>query len=340
MAPIKPSRWGAMEREAYIAALGRYGDAHKEKIVPILRTALATKGSMLAFKKNALKLMARFGSDDGVAYCLDVLRQGNDGDVSNACAYYLGERRTSSAASLLIRGLENPENADAFTRALGLVGSKEAIFGLKATYEKRVGGGGAIKEAVALLNLGDKSYDYASEIAAQIQGKRTLFMNEKQRKAEDLKKKRKGAAERWRQREAETDEQIARNAAIEATYVTNAAAASKIDAALRATAKKSDWPKASAYATSALAQRGDASAVAPLVKMLSSPRQDVRDIAVDAFGALYDQPEAFTNYVGRKGLVAASSAAPALAAYIDSEPKEERRVKALRALGVVRSFSN
>ena len=326
--------WGAAEREEYIAALGRYGEPQKDKILPILRTALATKGSMLSFKKNTLKLMARFGSDDGVAYCLDVLKQGSDKDVTAICGFYLADRKKPDAAAILVRRLS--DERDTFTRALGVLGSKEAVSVLKADYEKQAGSGAALKTTVALLDVGDTSYDYAGDLAAMIEGKRPLSLRDRQRKTDELKANKKGAAERWRQREAESEQGMARDAALEATYAT--AAAAKIDASLKKTAARTDWPKAAAFATSALAQRGDKTAVQALVKLLASPTEEVREIAVNAFGASYDTPEAFLSYVGRKGVVADASAVPALASYIESEPKQERRAKALHALGAVRSF--
>lgn len=328
--------WGGAEREAYIAALGRYGEPQRDKILPILRTALATKGSMLAFKKNTLKLMARFNSDDGVAYCLDVLKQGNDKDATAICGFYLGERKKTDAASTLVRRLSDEK--DTFTRALGVMGGAEASTALKADYEKQAGSAVALKATVALLSLGDKSYDYAGDLTAMIEGRRPLSLRDRTRKTEELKAKKKGAAERWKQREQEAEEGTARDAALEATYATDAASATKINEALRKTAARSDWPKAAAFALSALAQRGDKSSVPGLVKLLSSPKEEVRDIALNAFGASYETPEAFLNYVGRKGVVADASAVPALASFIENEPNEERRAKALRALGAVRSF--
>ncbi len=328
--------WGAQEREDFVASIGRYGEPQKDKILPVLRTALTTPGQMLGFKKNALKLLARFGSDDGVAYCMDVLKQGNDKDVSEVCGYYLADRRTAAAAPILIRRID--DEREAFTRALGNLGSKEAIPGLKEEYEKRVGSQVATRATVALLNLGDKSYDYAGDLALLAQGRRPLSMNERQRKAEDMKSKRKGVGDRWKTREQEGQEDVARDAALELTYLTNAGAAGKVDEALRATAKRTDWPKASAMATSALAQRGDKGAAAALVKLLDSPKEDVRQLAVGAFGGSYDVPEAYHGYVGAKGIVVERAAVPALAKYIDNEPKAERRVNALRALGALRSF--
>lgn len=328
--------WGAAEREAYVAALGRYGEPQKDKILPILRVALATKGSMLSFKKNTLKLMARFNSDDGVAYCLDVLKQGNDKDVTATCGYYLGERKKTDAASTLVRRLSDEK--ETFTRALGIMGGTEAVSVLKADYEKQAGSSSAIKVTVALLNIGDKSNNYAGDFTAMLEGRRPLSLKDRTRKAEELKAKKKGAAERWATREKEAEESVARDAALEATYATDAASAAKINEALKKTAARTDWPKASAFAMSALAQRGDKSAIPGLVKLLDSPKDDVREIALGAFGASYDTPEAFLNYVGRKGVVADPSAVAALATFIENEPKEERREKGLRALGAVRSF--
>ncbi len=327
--------WSAQQREDFVAAVGRYGEPQKARALPILRTALATKGSMLNFKKNALKLMARFGSDDGVAYCTDVLKQGTDKDVSVSCALYLGERKNLAAVPLLVRRLDDDI---AFTRALGLIGSKEAAATLKASYEKQVGSVTALESTVALLDVGDKSYDYAGDLVAMIQGRRPLSLRDREKKASELKSKRKGAAERWKQREEEVHEEVASAAALEATYVTDATASAKVDTALRATAKRTAWSKASSVATSALAQRGDRAAAAALVQLLASPNSDVRDLAVNAFGASYDVPDAFTVYVGRKGVVADPSAPSALIAYIDNEPNADKRAKALRALGAVRSF--
>jgi HEAT repeat protein len=171
-----------------------------------------------------------------------------------------------------------------------------------------------------------------------LEGHRPLSLRDRQRKGEELKAKKKGAAERWKQREQESDEGVAREAALESTYATSAAAATKINDALRKTAARADWPKASAFALSALAQRGDKAAVAALVKLLDSPKEEVREIALNAFGASYDTPEAFLGYVGRRGVVADAAAVPALAKYIENEPKEEGRKRALLALGAVRSF--
>lgn len=328
--------WGGAEREAYVAALGRYGEAQKAKTLPVLKIALATKGSILGFKKNALKLMARFGSDDGVAYCMDVLKQGTDKDVTATCGYYLAERKDLEAASTLVRRLSDEEYA--FTRALGVMGAKEAIPVLKTEYEKQAGSASAARVTIALLNLGDKSYDYAGDLNAMLLGHRPLSIRERQKKAEELKANKKGAAERWKSRENESDEMTARDTALEVTYLTDVAAAAKATASLKTTAKNSEWSRASTMATSALAQRGDKAAALDLVKLLDSPKEDVRELAVKAFGSVYDQPEAFLNYVGHKGVVAEPTAAAALAKYIDNEPKEERRANALRALGAVRSF--
>jgi len=41
--------------------------------------------------------MARFGSDDGVAYCMGVLQQANDKDVGE-CRDYLADRKSVAAA--------------------------------------------------------------------------------------------------------------------------------------------------------------------------------------------------------------------------------------------------
>lgn len=334
--PASLGTMGGQPRSELIASLGRFGDAQKAKIIPVLKNALATKGSMLDFKKNSLKLLARFGSDDGVAYCLDVLKQGNDKDVTKVCAWYLAERKHAAAAPLLVKGYE--DNKTVFGRALGLLGSKDGVEALKADYEKNAGSATALTSTVALLNIGDKSYDYAADLVQLLQGKRPLSLKDRAKKADEIKAAKKNAAEKWQKREDETQEDVARAAAIESTYATDAGAAKKIDEALRATMKKTDWAKASAFAASALAQRGDKTAIAELVKMLSSSKKETREIVINAFGARYDIPEAFLEYVGRKGVVSDATVPPALFKFIESESNEATRVQALIAAGAARSF--
>jgi hypothetical protein len=334
--PANLAGMGGEPRAQLIAALGRFGDSQKAKVLPVLKNALATKGSMLEFKKNSLKLMARFGSDDGVAYCLDVLKQGNDKDVSKTCAWYLAERKSAGAAAILTQRYE--DNKLSYGRALGLLGDKSAVEVLKAEYEKSAGSAFAVTSTVALLNIGDKSYDYAADLVAMIQGKRPLSIKDRAKKAEELAAKKKNADTKWQKREEETQEDVARAAAIESTYAIDAGSAKKIDEALKATAKKSDWVKASAFASSALGQRGDKSAVADLIKLLSSSKKEAREIAVNAFGARYDIPDAFLEYVGRKGVVADASVPAALFTYIENESNEGARIQALIAAGAVRSF--
>jgi hypothetical protein len=334
--PESLSSMGGEPRAQLIAALGRFGEPQKAKILPVLKNALATKGSMLTFKQDALKLMARFGSDDGIAYCLDVLKQGNDKDVSKVCSWYLAERKASGAAAILGQRYEDQKLF--YGRALGLLGDKSAVEVLKAEYEKSAGSSVALTSTVALLNLGDKSHDYAADLVAMIQGKRPLSIKDRAKKAEELAAKKKNADTKWQKREEETQEDVARAAAIESTYATDAASAKKIDEALRATAKKSEWVKASAMASSALGQRGDKGAVADLIKLLGSSKKEAREIAVNAFGARYDVPEAFLEYVGRKGVVADASVPAALFTYIENESNEGARIQALLAAGAVRSF--
>jgi hypothetical protein len=334
--PASLAGMGGEPRSQLIAALGRFGDSQKAKVLPVLKNALATKGSMLDFKKNTLKLMARFGSDDGVAYCLDVLKQGTDKDVSKTCAWYLAERKNAGAAAILTQRYE--DNKLSYGRALGLLGAKSAVDVLKAEYEKSAGSAVALPATVALLNIGDKSYDYAADLTAMIQGKRPLSIKDRAKKAEELAAKKKNADTKWQKREDETQEDVARAAAIESTYAFDAASAKKIDDALRLTAKKTEWVKASAFASSALGQRGDKAAVGDLVKLLGSSKKEAREIAVNAFGARYDVPEAFLEYVGRKGVVADASVPPALFTYIENESNEGARIQALLAAGAVRSF--
>jgi HEAT repeat protein len=196
----------------------------------------------------------------------------------------------------------------------------------------------ALTATVALLNIGDKSYDYAGDLAAMVAGKTPLSIKDRAKRDEELKAKKKGAAARWQQRVDETDETVARAAALESTYLIDMTSAKRVDDALRATAKKATWPEAAAFAWSALGQRGDKSAVAELIKLLGSSKKEAREIAIKSFGSRYDLPEAFLEYVGRKGVVADPSVPAALFTYIGSEPNADARTDALIATGAVRSF--
>lgn len=337
-APEIMANMGGDTRASYISALGRFGAPHKEKILPALRNALTVKGTMLEFKENALKLMALFESDDGVGTCLEALKQGAQGSLKATCSWYLGERKHAAAAEILIRSYN--DDKENYGRALGLLGAKEGIAVLKAAYEKDVSGTGGIIPIVALLNLGDTSYDYAADLALFIEGKRPLSLREREQKAKDLAANTKGAAERWKTREDVAAEGFAKTAAIESTFltVTDAAVVTKIHDALKAVAGKTAWVEASGHATSALAQRGEQAAVAELVAMLASPKKESRKIALGAFGSRYDAPKSFLGWVGRKGVVADATVPPALLKYIENESDDASRIEALQALGAVRSF--
>ena len=326
---------GGDTRAELVASLGRFGEGQKGKTLPVLKTALATKGKILPFKQNALKLMNRFGSDDGVAYCMDVLKNGTDKDNTEVCTWYLGERKAAGAAALFARNYDANRKMNA--RALGLAGGKDGLEVLTAAYEKNAGSVVPAPETVALVNLGDKTHDYQADLLAMLQGRRPLSIKDRAKKAEEIKAGKNGADKKWEKREAEEKEDVAQQAALESTYVIDAAAGKKVDDALRALAKRKEWKKASAMAVSALAQRGDKAAAADLVKLLSSTEKDAREIALNGLGARYDVPGAFLNFVGRKGFVPEATAPGGLLKFIENESNEGLRIKALNALGAVRS---
>lgn len=323
-------------RRDFINALGRYGKADWAKVAPLYKKALETKGSLLEFKQNALRLMARQGSDDGVAYCLNVLKKGDDKSVTKVCTWYLAERGTKDAGDIMLRNIDGSD-ATWFLHAVGILGVKEAVDVIKPKYEKDADAEPIMPVTVTLLNLGDKSHDYAADMVAWIHGRRPLSVEDRAKKAADLKdKKKKSAADTWKKREEQDNERAAKAACIEATYIVNKDAAKKIDDALRATAKRADWPEASTMAWGALAQRGDKAAVAELAKLLNSPKEDVRDIALDQVGARYQDSQSFPQYQGRVGIVTDASLLPALAKYYENEQKADKRELALRAMGAIR----
>lgn len=324
------------QRRDFINAVGRYGKADWAKVAPVYKLALETKGNLLEFKQNALRLLARQGSDEGVGYCMNVLKKGDDKSVTKVCTWYLAERGAKDAGDIMLRNLDSSD-ATWFMHAAGILGVKDAVDVLKPKYEKDNDAEPGMPLASTLLNLGDKSFDYAADMAAWIQGRRPLSIEDRAKKAAELKdKKKKGAAESWKKREEQDNERAAKAACIEATYVVNKDAAKKIDDALRITAKRTDWPEASTMAWGALAQRGDKAAVAELAKLLNSPKEDVRDRALDQVGGRYEESQSFPQYQGRVGVVTDASLVPALLKYIENEQNADKRARALRAIGAIR----
>lgn len=323
-------------RRDFVNAVGRYGKADWAKVLPVYTTALATKGSLLEFKQNALRLLARQGSDEGVAYCTNVLKKGDDKSVTKVCTWYLAERGAKDAGDIMLRNLEGSDSTW-FMHAAGLLGVKDAVDVLKPKFEKDNDAEPGMTTTVTLLNLGDKSYDYAADMVAWIQGRRPLSIEDRAKKTAELKdKKKKNAAENWKKREEQENERAAKAACIEATYIVNKDAAKKIDDALRITAKRADWPEASTMAWGALAQRGDKAAVAELAKLLNSPKEAVRDRALDQVGGRYEESQSFPQYQGRVGVVTDASLVPALLKYIENEQSADKRTRALRAIGAIR----
>jgi hypothetical protein len=324
-------------RRDFVNALGRYGKADWAKVLPVYTLALGTKGNLLEFKQNALRLLARQGSDAGVDYCMNVLKKGDDKAVTKVCTWYLAERQAKDAAPIIVRNLEGSD-ATWFQHAAGILGAKDAIDVLKPSYEKDNDAEPILPVTVTLLNLGDKSHDYTADMVAWIQGRRPLSLEDRAKKAADLKdpKKKKTAAESWKKRESQDNERAAKAACIEATYIVNKDAAKAIDEALRITAKRTDWPEASTLAWGALAQRGDKAAVAELAKLLNSPKEDVRKVALDQVGARYEDSQSFPQYQGRVGIVTDASLLPALASYYENEQQADLRELALKAMGAIR----
>jgi len=335
----KPNAFASLDgtrRRDFINALGRYGKADWGKVAPLYRQALETKGNLLEFKQNALRLMARQGSDDGVAYCMNVLKKGDDKAVTRVCTWYLAERGAKDAGDTILRNIEGSDELW-FQRAAGLLGVQAAVEVLKPKYEKDNDAEPIMPVTAALLNLGDKSHDYAADMVSWIKGRRPLSLSDREKKSADLEdKKKKGATESWKKREEQENERAAKAACIEATYVVNKDAAKKIDEALRATAKRSDWPEASVMAWGALAQRGDKAAISELAKLLNSPKEDVRKLALDQVGARYEDSQSFPQYQGRFGIVVDASLLPALASFYENEQSADLRELALKAMGAIR----
>lgn len=337
MTPNAFSSLDGTRRRDFINALGRFGKADWARVAPVYKLALETRGNLLEFKQNALRLMARQGSDDGVTYCLNVLKKGDDKAVTRVCTWYLAERQAKDAAPIILRNIEGSD-ATWFQRAAGLLGAKEAIEVLKPQYEKDNDAEPIMAISATLLNLGDKSHDYTADMVAWIKGRRPLSIEDKAQKAADLKdpKKKKSAAESWKKREEQDNERAAKAACIEATYIADKGAQKAIDEALRITARRTDWPEASTMAWGALAQRGDKAAVAELVKLINSPKEDVRKIALDQVGGRYEDSQSFPQYQGRVGIVTDPSLLPALITAYENEADADIRERLLQAMGAIR----
>lgn len=330
---------GAAQRELLVNALVHMGAGQKDKTDPVLVNLVKAEAKTLSFKAVALQGLARHGNDGAADYCLEQLKGGESKDLHQACMLYLGERKVAAALPVLERAFE--KNEEVAARAMGLLGDKGAVATLEKQVEER-GSRLAQPAVVALINLG-KEKEYLPKLLAMIEGKAPLTAKEEEKKKEELGKAKKPkdterVKKKWDERESKVDQNIAQSAAMESTYVTNAAVEKKLADALKAATKSKEdkeW-KVRVYATLALAQRGDKAAASEAAKLLSDNKEEVRLAVLNAAGGLYGSPGATFGSRGR-GMIADASLVPALLTFIENEPKLPNRVKALHAIAAVKS---
>lgn len=271
----------------------------------------------------AIQALQAWGSDAAVPYCADALSNKKNQELIKICIDYLGSRGAKDSYSMMVRIMEkNPEEV---IRALGSLGDKEAVEVLKAHLEKNDNnyGNARIAAVVSLINLGEVSY--MKELTGYLKGEKHLSKKQ-------LEKKKKPA-------KGDPDFSLIQQAAMESTRITNPKVEKDLNKALWAAAKLKDpknW-EAEVFGHIALAQRGDKTAAAAIVKLLERPEEKVRKATLDAIGARFDVPRA--NFMNRgTGVVADPALIPAIIKYYKSEPKQADKTAALKAIVTIRTF--
>jgi HEAT repeat protein len=333
-APDKLARMGHIDRELIVESLINLGPAHKDQLIPTLTAVLEVEGSILAFKDLALMALARYGSDAGAPHCTKVLSAGVDKNLLDGCIRYLGQAKVASALPALTRILE--QKRELVVRAMGQIGDPAAI----PILEAHLAGNYEPTAVVALINLGKE--EYLPKLELMIAGKRPLSAKDEARLKEELgKAKDRGKVQaRWDKDAERVYDELAQDAAMECTVLTSPAAQKRVHVALTAMAQVRDpkrW-KMGRYATIALAQHGDAAAIAEVGKMLSDPDEHVRNAALAAMGGAYTSPTLSFELRGL-GVIADPSLLPVLFAYVDAEPRKEKRTEAFHAIAAIRSFT-
>jgi hypothetical protein len=275
------------------------------------------------YKDLILWDLARWNSDAGVEFCQAALTDDGQKKTHDACIFYLGMRKTTAAIPLLQRGFEKKEIVT--LHAYGQMGDKALLKDIQAYLEAKDGQPGRtrIPALVAAANYGDKKA--LAELLTWAAGKKPMSKKDQEKAAKAKKKP------------AKTDEKVDPEfimyAAMESLLLTDADAIKQMNKALQTAAASKDekaW-KGFVYATVALAQRGDAKAIAAVGELINHTKEDIRNAAISAVGGREADVGEYWYFAG-KGYIADASIVAALEKYYGVEGKKENKSRAIRAL--------
>lgn len=237
-----------------------------ETAVDALRSLLDEKPEADGYKPEVLKYLATWDSSAAVDYCVDVLREGKG--PKEACIWYLGENRHREAYELILRRMEDEE--EAAVRALGHLGDPRAVSVLEKVLQAKPGMSVRTATLVALMNLGRD--ELFPEFDRLLRG-RTLLSS---------------GAETSR-----VNVGLVEAATLEVLDLEDAGLREKsfqvVQSLVDLTEESSQSWRVPVVLSAARASLGDPEAVKALVTLLDDPKKDVRHLVVRFVGANFDQ---------------------------------------------------
>ncbi len=322
---------GANVREAVAYSLYYMGD--KKRSVPALTGLIKYGDKGARYKRPALQALARWGATTAAGYCKNALSSRGPDGVRQSCIYYLGELKQKSARSKLERSFEKYPKEVA--RSLGRMGDKGAIRFLEAQLSEAKAPHKRLPLIGALINLGKTKY--LKDLTIYISGDKPLTAREKERIAKN-KARAKKRGRTYKPRKRSISGSIARQAAIESTFIKTKSVSGKINAALSRLANSDNRSLrgAKVYGHIALAQRGKSKSTTQLIKLLDDPKEKIRDAARNGVGGRDHNGNILSDYWGL-GVVPDKRLLPALAKYYDNESNQQRKISALRAMAAIRA---
>ncbi len=231
-----------------------------------LRSMLDVKPEADSYKPDVLKYLAAWESTSAVDYCMQTLRGGKG--PKEACIWYLGETRHAAAYELVIRRMEDEE--DAAVRALGHLGDARAVPILEKLLASSKNPRRKTTMLVALMNLGKA--ELFSEFERLLRG-RTVLSSGAETSRPNI-----GIMEGATLEILELEDSALRDRALD--YLDSLG--------------DLDGQGAQAWRIPVLlagvrASLGSAEAVQALGAMLDDPRKDVRHLVVRLAGSNFDQ---------------------------------------------------
>lgn len=231
-----------------------------------LRSLLDMKPEADPFKPDILKYLATWDSKVGVDYCMDTLRQGKG--PKEACIWYLGEMRHPEAYELIVRRMEDEE--EAAVRALGHLGDPRAVPVLEKKLQSTRGGPVQTARLVALMNLG--KHERFAEFERLLRGRGLLSSGTET---------------------SNLEVRLIEQATLEALEFEDAELRARafdyVEGLGNLEAQSPRWWRVPVFLNAARASLGDAQAAKTLGTMLDDPQKDVRHLVVSFVGSNFDR---------------------------------------------------